>query len=111
MTAYIIPGSGRVITDSVFKRYSVPSILDKHKGILWLQFINRYSPPSLHWYRSQTFEKLEMMVWYGAGWKYTLQKLGIVSIAELCKAGRDFSAEPDTRTNVLSFPLGVYIFL
>ena len=56
-------------------------------------------------------QKLEMMVWYGAGWKYTLQKLGIVSIAELCKAGRDFSAEPDTRTNVLSFPLGVYIFL
>ena len=94
VTAYIILASGRVeilITDSVFKRYSVPSILDKHKGIQWLQFVNRYSPPASNSLGTRPSINQKKGCGKRAGWKY-----------EPSKACRDFSAEPDTRTNVLS---------
>jgi len=94
VTAYIILASGRVeilITDSVFKRYSVPSILDKHKGIQWLQFVNRYSPPASNSLGTRPSINQKKGCGKRAGWKY-----------EPGKACGDFSAEPDTRTNVLS---------
>ena len=44
----------------------------------------------------------------GVGWKCTLRNVrNFIN----CRKSVEFSAEPDTRTNVLSFLLGVYSFL
>ena len=61
--------------------------------------------------RSQTLEKSERRVWHiGRGGSVHCRMLGILLIAEPCKVCR-VSAEPDTSTNVLSFPLAVYSLL